>query len=285
MSETYQKRGYLLESFRLFHMRDIPKEKVDYHYHEFCKLLIVLSGTGGYWIDGERYQLKSGDIVLLDSRLVHRPEFEQEYERVILYISPNFLRASSVADCDLSRCFSTPGRHILRLPPREGERFRRYIRRLEEELASGEAGKDILSGGQLLRLLVEIYRCLQGDGLTPVQPLRPKDERVIGMLRYIDAHLAEEITVDLLAERFFLSKYHMMRLFREHTGVTIHSYLVDRRLMNARDLIGSGVGATEACYKVGFNSYCTFCRAYHKRFGMSPTGRTDKKLLGEEGYE
>ena len=55
MNGEYQKRGYLLEAFRLFHMRDIPKEKVDYHYHEFYKLLIVLSGTGGYWIDGERY--------------------------------------------------------------------------------------------------------------------------------------------------------------------------------------------------------------------------------------
>ena len=46
MERTDQKRGYLLEDFRLFHMRDIPKERVEYHYHEFYKLLIVLSGTG-----------------------------------------------------------------------------------------------------------------------------------------------------------------------------------------------------------------------------------------------
>ncbi len=285
MKEMYQKRGYLLEAFRLFHMRDIPKERVEYHYHEFYKLLIVLSGTGGYWLDGERYQLQSGDVVLIDSRLVHRPEFEQEYERVIIYISPGFLSASSTEDCDLTRCFSADGQHVLRLPPRERERFLELIRKLEGELGSAAVGKDILSRGLLLRLLVEIYRMLWRGSFDSVQPLRPKDERVVGMLRYIDEHIQEEITAEALAERFFLSKYHMMRLFRENTGVTIHSYVIDRRLMNARDMMGKGIGATEACYKAGFNSYCTFCRAYNKRFGMSPTGRTDQKLLVEETFE
>ena len=285
MNETYQKRGYLLESFRLFHMRNIPEEKVEYHYHEFYKLLIVLSGTGGYWIDGERYQLKSGDVLLLDSRLIHRPEFEQEYERVIIYISPEYLRTASVQDCDLTRCFSDAGQRILRLPPKERERILGLVRRLEEELASVEAGKDILSGGLLLRLLVETYRLMRRGGCAPVQPLRPRDDRVTAILRYIDGHLHEEITVEGLAEQFFLSKYHMMRLFRENTGGTIHSYVVARRLMTARDMISRGLGAAEACYKAGFNSYCTFCRAYNKRFGMSPTGRADKKLLIEETYE
>ena len=74
MSNLSQKRGYLLESFRLFHMRDIPKEKVEYHYHEFYKLLIVVSGTGGYWIDGERYQLKGGPQAL---GLTVRPEVQR----------------------------------------------------------------------------------------------------------------------------------------------------------------------------------------------------------------
>ena len=132
---------------------------------------------------------------------------------------------------------------------------------------------------------MEVYRLQQRGAFPAVQPLRPRDARVAEMLRYIEAHLGEEITVEMLADHFFLSRYHMMRLFREHTGITIHAYIQDRRLLNARDLMGQGVGATEACYKAGFNSYCTFCRAYNRRFGRSPTGRGDKKLLVEETYE
>ena len=285
MSEVYPKRGYLLESFRLFHMRDIPEERVEYHYHEFYKLLVVLSGTGGYWIDGQRYQLESGDVVLVDSRLLHRPEFEREYERVIIYISPEFLEKSSAADCDLTACFSHAGRHVLRLPRRERERVLGLVNGLEKELAADGIGKDILSAGALLRLLVEICRVTGKDGFAPVQPLRPGDGRVREILRYIDDHIQEELAVERLAERFYLSRYHMMRLFRENTGVTIHSYIVDRRLLRARELMAGGMGATDACYKAGFNSYCTFCRAYNQRFGMSPTGRRDRKRQSEETYE
>jgi len=284
MNEVYEKRGYLLEAFRLFHLWDAPKERIEYHYHEFYKLLIVLSGTGGYWIDGERYPLESGDVVLIDSRLVHRPEFDREYERVIIYISPEFLRASSTEDCDLRRCFSAAGQHVLRLPPEERERVAALARSLEEEVASAEPGKDILSGGLLLRLLVELYRVMR-RGAAPVCPLRPRDARIAEMLRYIDGHIGEELTVETLAEQFYLSKYHMMRLFRENTGITIHAYLTDRRLMKARELMRQGLRATEACYRAGFNSYCTFCRAYNRRFGMSPTGRADRTLLAEESYE
>ena len=285
MEQSYQKRGYLLEAFRLFHMRDIPKEKIEPHYHEFYKLLVVVSGTGGYWIGGERYQLQSGDVVLIDSRLVHRPEFEQEYERVIIYISPDFLKASSTADCDLQSCFSAAGRCVLRLPPKEQERFFTLVRRLEGELASAEVGKDIVSQGLLLRLVVELCRVMRREEGAAVRPLRPKDGRIAEMLRYIDGHIGEELTVEHLAERFFLSKYHMMRLFRENTGATIHAYILERRLMNARDMMAGGLRATDACYRAGFNSYCAFCRAYGKRFGTSPTGRTDRKLHAEATYE
>ena len=284
MEQSHQKRGYLLEAFRLFHMRDIPGEKIEAHYHEFCKLLVVVSGTGGYWIGGERYQLQSGDAVLIDSRLVHRPEFEKEYERVILYISPEFLRDASSADCDLQSCFAA-GRPVLRLSAGEQDRLLGLVRRLEEELASGEPGKDIVSRGLLLRLLVELYRGMRREGAAAVRPLRPSDGRIAEMLRYIDGHLGEELTVEHLSEHFFLSKYHMMRLFRDNTGSTIHAYILERRLTAARDMIAGGLRATEACYRAGFNSYCAFCRAYNKRFGRSPTGRADRKLRAEATYE
>ena len=85
MSENYTKQGYLLEDFRLFHLKSAAGVQTEYRYHEFYKLLMLVSGSGGYWIDGQRYALQPGDIVLVDSHCVHRPEFEPElpYERII----------------------------------------------------------------------------------------------------------------------------------------------------------------------------------------------------------
>ena len=86
METNYEKRGYLLDDFRLFHLKDKNGTNIDYHYHEFCKLLLLRSGYGGYTVDGQRYDLKTGDAVLIGSQCVHRPEFEPGvlYERVII---------------------------------------------------------------------------------------------------------------------------------------------------------------------------------------------------------
>ena len=90
MQNDYQSRGYLLDDFRLFHLSDAQGTKPDYHYHEFCKLMLLCSGSGGYMVEGQRYNLETGDIVLIGSHCIHRPEFENgvPYERIIIYISP-----------------------------------------------------------------------------------------------------------------------------------------------------------------------------------------------------
>ena len=77
----------------------------------------------------------------------------------------------------------------------------------------------------------------------------------------------------------------MMRLFRRETGTTIHGYLTERRLGLARELMAGGMSATDACFRSGWRSYCSFTRAYGKRFGSTPTGRRDAAALAEETYE
>ncbi len=75
MEEMYEKRGYLLEEFRLFHLKDDRGTNIEYHYHEFYKMVILLSGSGSYTVEGRHYQLAPGDIVLVGSRCVHKPQF------------------------------------------------------------------------------------------------------------------------------------------------------------------------------------------------------------------
>ena len=77
----------------------------------------------------------------------------------------------------------------------------------------------------------------------------------------------------------------MMRLFRRETGTTVHGYLTERRLALARELMADGLSATDACFRSGFRSYCSFTRAYGKQFGATPTGRRDAAALAEETYE
>ena len=267
----YSKRGFLLENFRLFHLRSDRGTRVEDHYHEFCKVLLLVQGSGGYFIDGQHYLLRSGDIVLIGSRSIHRPDLDpdQPYERIILYISPEFLRQQSTEDCDLESLFSGEKGHVLRL--KDGKKMFALASALERDLSREGFGREILSNTGLLRLLVEIGRN-RGSRQDP-ETVMPRNPRVLEILSYIDAHLTEDLDTELLARTFFISKYHMMRLFRRETGTTIHDYITQKRLIRARELMDGGMRATEACYRCGFRSYSSFTRACSRHLGTTPTGR------------
>ncbi len=286
MSEKYAKKGYLLEDFRLFHLKDKGETKVDYHYHEFYKLLFFVSGKGGYFVEGKRYSLTPGDIILIGKQCVHRPEFEPGVpcERIILYISPEFLLRESSSACQLADCFSKEYDHVLRPNEKIRKTLFSIVSNIEQELSSNRYGREIVSTGMLLKLLVEIARSIFHKEVQKPAPMLPKSKRMLDIMHYLDAHLTEDINIDTLAEKFYISRFHMMRRFREETGTTIHSYISDHRLMLARDLISQGIPATEVCFQCGFGSYSSFSRAYGKFFGTTPTGRNISSVM-EETYE
>ena len=286
MSEKYAKKGYLLEDFRLFHLKDKGETKVDYHYHEFYKLLFFVSGKGGYFVEGKRYSLTPGDIILIGKQCVHRPEFEPGVpcERIILYISPEFLLRESSSSCQLADCFSKEYDHVLRPSEKIRKTLFSIVSNIEQELSSKRYGKEIVSTGMLLRLMVEIARSIFYKEVQKPAPMLPKSKRMLDIMHYLDSHLTEDINIDTLAEKFYISRFHMMRRFREETGTTIHSYISDHRLMLARDLISQGIPATEVCFQCGFGSYSSFSRAYGKFLGTTPTGRNISSAM-EETYE
>ena len=283
----YEKRGYLLENFRLFHLRTERDARVNYHYHEFCKLVLLVSGKGWYTVDGQRYLLQPGDAVLVDSRCVHKPEIEPGcvYERIIIYISPEFLQKASTEDCDLCDIFSGSQGHVLRLRESGSRRLFSMAAELEKELARDGYGRALLSTTALLRLLVQLGKEQRREDRQQPQPVNPRTPRVQKLMHHIDAHLAEDLDIDALSETFFVSKFHMMRQFRQETGMTIYHYLTQRRLLHARSLIARGIRATEACYRSGFRSYSSFTRAYGRYFGTTPTGRVDSAEERDESYE
>lgn len=282
MEEHSERRGYLQEDFRLFHLKDDRGTKVNYHYHDFCKVVLLLSGSGHYTVQGRRYLLLPGDIVLVGSRCVHRPEFEPGflYERVILYISPEILERSSTERYSLGDVFSGERGHVLRPVEDALRRIQSLARQMEEEMSDTRSESAILARCTLLRLLVEIERAMRSEAELP-PPLAPRDGKILEIVRYLEENFAEDIPIDELAKRFYISKYHMMRRFREDVGTSIHSFLSDKRLFAARELIQSGVSATDACYRCGFRSYSAFSRAYGKRFDATPTGRTVPDLQSD----
>jgi len=273
MDTQFEKRGYLLEDFRLFHLRSKGVENVDFHYHDFHKLVLILSGGGSYVVEGRRYLLEPGDTVLISRGSIHRPELGSGsiYERMIIYISDAYLKSHCVDNWDPSLLFTSGKSHVLRLNADDFKNIRDDLNVLEQELSMDTPDAILMSRCHLMCILLSLYRIMSGNNRA--LPAEPGDEKILAILRYLNDHVTEDIRIEELSEKFYISKFHMMRRFRQEAGMPIHAYLNDKRLFLARDMIAKGISATEACYQSGFHSYSAFSRAYQKRFQVTPTGR------------
>ena len=273
MEENAVSRGYLQEEFRLFHNRDTLGAVTELHYHDFYKIMMLIEGDGSYTIQGRRYELRPGDVVLVGRGFAHKTEFVpgRVYERIIFFISQEFLDRAGSPRTDFAGLFSGREGHVLRPSPNAAAGLFGLARSCERELRSAEFGSDAAAREDLIRILISIGRTLDREALQPA----PKDDKILQILRYVDEHLTEDVSVDDLAERFFISKYHMMRRFKSEVGVTIHQYQSDKRLLSAREMLRGGMGATDACFACGFRSYSAFARAYVKAFGITPTEKNE----------
>ena len=280
MSLSYTKRGYLNSDFRIFHLTDNVSREFDYHYHDFHKITIFIRGKVKYVVEGKSYDLSPYDIVLVNRGELHRivVSDKETYERIIVYISPSFIEAYQTESSDLSLCFKKAQEEhssVLRIQSMEKSALLQTTLRLERSFGDSEFAGDLYRQVLFLEFMIQLNRAALKNNLEflDAPTYNPK---VTHLIQYINDHLSEPLDMDTLASELYISKYHMMRLFKTETSSTIGSYINQKRLLTARDLILQGISVTDACFQSGFKDYSTFSRAYKKEFKVSPRNTLNK---------
>ena len=280
MSLSYTKRGYLNSDFRIFHLTDNVSREFDYHYHDLHKITIFIRGKVKYVVEGKSYDLSPYDIVLVNRGELHRivVSDKETYERIIVYISPSFIEAYQTESSDLSLCFKKAQEEhssVLRIQSMEKSALLQTTLRLERSFGDSEFAGDLYRQVLFLEFMIQLNRAALKNNLEflDAPTYNPK---VTHLIQYINDHLSEPLDMDTLASELYISKYHMMRLFKTETSSTIGSYINQKRLLTARDLILQGVSVTDACFQSGFKDYSTFSRAYKKEFKVSPRNTLNK---------
>lgn len=268
------KRGYLSEDYRLFHLRDNREVKLDYHYHEFDKIVLQLSGRVSYNIEGKSYLLQPMDILLVSRNLIHLPVIDTSeiYERMVLWISRDFLARFSRDGHDLAECFDRTAARQFHLYRPRGEDRSRYRELFD---AIKDAGNDdfaakILSDTCVLQLMIALNRDLLHAN-TPIEASSYRfDPKMEEITQYIRQNLAQELSIEHLAGVFYLSRYHLMHRFKEVYGCTVQQYIRQKRLQQAAEQIRQGVPVLKAAEDAGFGDYSVFLRAFRNAYGKSP---------------
>ena len=275
----YEKRGYLNEDFKIFYLEDIAPAEIEYHYHDFDKILVFFKGNITYTIEGKSYTLIPGDIILVPQGDTHKVESEENsiYARLVIYLSPQYLSSIVENEKRLRDCFLHAKErysNVVRLNEKGKEQLSVLAAGMRDDIRKKEKiGFDLLFQRTcLLQFLISLNRKMQDESLHFVNT-NQCDKKIVEIIQYLNYHLTEEISIDGLADRFFVSKYHMMRRFKAETGYTIGNYINQKRLLYARELLKQGESVTKVYLDSGFKDHSTFVRAYKQMFHEVPSKR------------
>ncbi len=264
---------YTDNSLHLHHHIDVHPKDDDFemHIHDQYELMYFIQGTAVFLVEGTVYPLIPGSILLMRPTESHRVKIlaDTPYERYVINFHPDILAHIDPESILLEPFQNHPlgsRNQYLSSDFQKGN----SLKLIESMCAPGETAP-----AQRLAILTHLFPLLHEirDVFTRAEfpdkelPARQQTQQIID---YVNQHLTDEISLNSLAEHFFLSTSQFNRLFKQATGSSVWAYITIKRLMLARTQIQNGVSATDAASASGFHDYSCFYRAYVNRFGRTP---------------
>ena len=264
-----QKKKIIVSGLEYSHMSEktLNQSLNTRHCHDTYEILYVTNGKGRYLIEGAEFLLRPRTLVFIRPFEYHCVEVDDntDYSRYVIHFPEGYIVKEARAIFDTltegteydSGCFYAPEV----LDDAVISVFDRF--EIAERLPENEKH---LYCRLLLSELITLLTAAARERIVHTD-----DDIGARVARYINAYLCSNISLDVIARKFFVSKYYLCRAFKKYSGVSIHAYVNHKRVMYAKQLIDGGETASGAAYKVGFGDYSAFYRAYVKVIGNPPT--------------
>jgi AraC-like DNA-binding protein len=226
-------------------------------------------------IDGKAHPLRTGDVIVIPPGLDHMAlltDPEKPYRRFVFWQKPAFLEALEARSPDygyLLRRSEDRGRYVYHFDLPTFNAIRTRLFTLLDEIHADRFAKDTAIDLYMSDLLLFLGRTVHEQD----QRRNKKEQlsRYEAITHYVDMHLDEPLSLDALAREFYLSKYYLVHLFRENSGLSVHQYILKKRLAACCDAMRGGAAVGEVYRQWGFGDYSAFYRAFRKEYGMSPS--------------
>jgi AraC-like DNA-binding protein len=205
---------------------------------------------------------------------LHQPVFSQDqhnYERIVLWINRKFLEDMGTPVVDFARCFRTAAQehtNLLRPDSALRQTLTYEMESMLQEMEKQDVYSEVNALTYLAQILIQLNRHAEQAYLAP----EPKEASnvVYRILHYINEHYNEDLSLDYLANKFFLSKFHLSREFNRLIGTSVHRYIIQKRLAMAKQMMADGMSSSDVYQHCGFGDYSTFYRAFKSEYQVSP---------------
>lgn len=248
-----------------------------FHCHDFYELRFIKSGNVQHYCENSTVQLSAGDVSIIPPGVFHRtdsrlsPQPKPLYTRLLLYVSSAFMQTLDSDRFSISDLFtsfansSTPYFHM------DSDELVSYYQPLQEIVRRNrdeEPLSHLINRAQVELMLARIAeRILQcGPHATPVE-----DSALIPrVIAYINANLSEPLSLDSLADRFSVSKFYLSHQFKQYTQLSLHQYVLARRMLHAKSLLRAGQSPSAVAIACSYQEYSSFYKAFLRETGQSP---------------
>ncbi|MDD5937324.1 MAG: AraC family transcriptional regulator [Clostridiales bacterium] len=246
----------------------------NYHSHEHIEMAFVLSGVGKYRIDDVVYDVKEGDILILNPGVKHQSiltspatpttEFFVGFTDIKLKnYPPNYMMLK-----DGSPIFHTTGE--LR------QKLYKLCMAIAAEYSVCEEGRYFMLNSYLVQMLLLIIReQTHAVKISTGYSFDSTNKKYIvqQILNYLSDHYNEKISLDQIAENMYLSPFYISKIFKIETGDTPIRFLINLRLEHAKELLEQGFSGSikEVAAQVGYEDVYHFSKVFKKKYGISPS--------------
>ena len=243
------------------------------HYDTDLTVAYFKEATGTIKIEGNTYDLASGDIIILNYDELHCVSIESEFcERITLYLNESIYKNYEEEIIDLLNVFYHKKRgegNIIKAATVQDNGLNILLEEIYNCLTQQSTVFELVALGKITELLSRI-KTTQFQNKDSKTQLSTKNSVIDKTIKYINLHFLEEISCDEIAQEMYLNKYYLSKLFKENVGITLWEYIINRRILYFNDLIRQNFSIEYAYRKSGFNNYSNFYRLYKKRIGISP---------------
>ena len=278
MHENYKKECYDSNPhFKIHYSHGIFGADATLNHLHYDKDLIIeyyRKGEATIHIEGKLYNIGEGNIVILNPDELHVSTRKDDcyMEKIVLHISESLLYQFGGDRTVFFGTISKNPKGIGNLIPSVIVEQFSINEKISQCLAHAQDNSleaQVLLGCKIIELLAQLSKLVENSNKTDLYPTS-SNPTINQMIDYINRHYTEDITLDVLADKFHFSKYYISHLFKDYVGVSPYDYLIMRRLYICNDLIRGKHTIREACFLVGFHNYSNFYRLYKKHFKLTP---------------
>ena len=255
------------------HNLDIGWTTQSFHMHPHYEFYLFIQGKVQMIIEDESFDTHPMDLFIFPPGILHRAlvlDSSVPYERAYFYITRKALSEISedpfnplqILDAAMRR-----GDYSYHADSGSGTRFIQLIDEMNSETDPSDPILHMINRCRISMLsLLSCKIIRQKDILAP----RPPD-RISEIIRYINDHIQEPLSLDSLSDRFYLSKYTLLHEFKSYTNISVHQYILSKRIQQAQLLMQQGNAPGSAAKLSGFNDYAGFYRAFVRSHnGLTP---------------